>query len=120
MGNEAKDINQMKTDIAVLNKDVSQIAGLFDRFDITIDKLSDLATSLRQLIAVHEERLEQHSRQIAMLAAAAEKRRGEYQKSESQIYKELTKLQIKVAVFVVTASLITAWILKSGILSGLF
>lgn len=48
--------------IAVLEKDISQIIGLFQKLDTTIDKLSEVSSSIKQMIAIHEVRLNQQEK----------------------------------------------------------
>lgn len=43
----------------MLERDVEQFQGLFDRLDSTIEKLTDVSQSIKQLLAVHEQRIDQ-------------------------------------------------------------
>lgn len=54
--------NQSGQKIAVLEKDISQIIGLFHKLDTTIDKLSEVSSSIKQMIAIHEIRLSQQEK----------------------------------------------------------
>lgn len=54
--------NQQTSKIAVLEKDISQIIGLFHKLDTTIDKLSEVSSSIKQMIAIHEVRLNQQEK----------------------------------------------------------
>lgn len=47
----------LQTKVAILEKDISQFAGLFERLDQTIEKLTDVSQTIKQLLAVHESRL---------------------------------------------------------------
>lgn len=47
----------LQTKVAILERDVSQFAGLFERLDQTIEKLTDVSQTIKQLLAVHESRL---------------------------------------------------------------
>jgi len=46
--------------VAVLERELMQISGLFDRLDATLEKLTDVSQSIKQLLAVHEMKLNQH------------------------------------------------------------
>lgn len=48
---------ELQTKVAVLEKEVSQYNSLIAKFDLTIDRLSDVSTSLEKLAVVHEQRL---------------------------------------------------------------
>lgn len=56
-----KELNQLdpelQTKVAVLEKEVSQYNSLIAKFDLTIDRLTDVSTSLEKLAVVHEQRL---------------------------------------------------------------
>jgi uncharacterized protein YlxW (UPF0749 family) len=56
-----KEINhldpELSTKVALLEREVSQYNGLIAKFDLTIDKLSDVSASLEKLAVVHEQRL---------------------------------------------------------------
>jgi flagellar biosynthesis chaperone FliJ len=56
-----KEINHLDPElsmkVALLEKEVSQYNGLIAKFDLTIDKLTDVSTSLEKLAVVHEQRL---------------------------------------------------------------
>lgn len=47
----------LQTKVAILERDISQFAGLFERLDQTIEKLTDVSQTIKQLLAVHESRL---------------------------------------------------------------
>ena len=51
---ENPDINNMKTDVEILKKDVSNIQGLLSRLDTAIDKIADATGGISQILAVHE------------------------------------------------------------------
>lgn len=46
--------------VAVLEQEITQISGLFDRLDATLEKLTDVSQSIKQLLAVHEMKLSQN------------------------------------------------------------
>jgi predicted nucleic acid-binding Zn-ribbon protein len=53
---------QLSRKVAVLEKEVSQYSELITKFDTTIDRLSDVSTSLEKLAVVHETRLAQQEK----------------------------------------------------------
>lgn len=52
-----QDINDMRTDVEILKKDVSNIQGLLGRLDTAIDKIADATGGISQILAVHEQNL---------------------------------------------------------------
>lgn len=43
--------------VAILEKEIHQYNGLMDKFDQTIERLSEVSNSLKSLVVVHEQRL---------------------------------------------------------------
>ena len=46
------------TKVAILEKDMSRISIILDKLDATIDKLSDFSSSIKELLAVHDHKLQ--------------------------------------------------------------
>ena len=53
-----KDYNEMKTDVEILKKDVSNIQGLLSRLDTAIDKIADASGGISKILAVHDQAIE--------------------------------------------------------------
>jgi myosin heavy subunit len=53
---------QLSKKVAVLEKEVSQYSELISRFDLTIERLAEVSTSLEKLAIVHENRLTQQEK----------------------------------------------------------
>ena len=58
----AKEIISQKEDIAILKNELTNQNALHNRLDIAIDKLTNISTNLKSMIAVHEEKLNQSER----------------------------------------------------------
>lgn len=54
---------QVKTDVELLKRDMELLAGLAEKFDDAIDRLSDISTSVDKMLAVHEMRLQNQEQQ---------------------------------------------------------
>ena len=61
------------TRIAVLERDISNITGLFGRLDSALDKLTDISGSIKQLLAVHDQRLNNQEKVDEKLNSMIEK-----------------------------------------------
>ena len=48
---------ELKVQIEGLKKDVENVANLNARLDVTIDKLTDISSSIKSMLAVHEEKI---------------------------------------------------------------
>ena len=74
-----------ETRVAVLEKEFSSISGLFDRLDRTIESLTEISGSVKQLLAVHDSRLDTQEKQDEKLHTMIENRR----KTTDQQYEAL-------------------------------
>ena len=66
-------LNAVKTDVAILKKDVSNIQGLLGKVDDAIDKIADASNGISQILAVHQSKIDDTADDIGALAAASEK-----------------------------------------------
>ena len=53
------DTTDIKVDIESLRKDIENINTINNRLDTAIDKLTDVSTSIKSMLAAHEEKLDQ-------------------------------------------------------------
>jgi pyruvate kinase len=54
-------MSELETKVAVLERDISQMMNYCDKIDVTMEKLTDISISLKQMLAVHEHKLGQHA-----------------------------------------------------------
>ena len=52
------DQTEIKVDIEALKKDIENINNIQGRLDTAIDKLTDVSTSIKSMLAVHEEKIQ--------------------------------------------------------------
>lgn len=83
--NENRDISGVKIKLATLKKDLENVNSIQERLDNAIDKLTDVSTSIKSMLAVHEEKI---SRQEKMDEVIFDKIRDRADEIES-VYKEL-------------------------------
>ena len=67
----------MMEDFTGLQKDITKISTIVDRFDVAIDKLTEVSTSVSQLLAVHETKITAHDVLAKQTVELMEKRRVE-------------------------------------------
>ncbi len=58
---------QVKTDVELLKRDMELVSALAEKFDIAIDRLTEVSTSVDRMLAVHEVRLENQEQQREIL-----------------------------------------------------
>jgi len=55
--------DELRTDVELLKRDIQLIAGLAEKFDVAIDKLSAVSVTVDKMLAVHETRLSNNEQQ---------------------------------------------------------
>lgn len=83
------DINELNLQVAQLRNDMAQINVLVDRLDITIAKLTEVSTSVSQLLAVQGNRLDQQEKSSNQIAYLLEKRKDEMLESLEILHKRI-------------------------------
>ena len=58
---------EMKTEVELLKRDFDLLAGLAEKFDVAIDKLTNVSTSIDKMLAVHETRLDSAEKQSEVI-----------------------------------------------------
>ena len=71
------EINKLVDDVSYLRKDMAVVGALVDRLDTTIDKLTDISSSVSNLLAVHETKLTSQEILTKQLTDLVEARRVE-------------------------------------------
>ena len=84
---EYKEISGVKVKLATLKKDVENVSNIQDRLDHAIDKLTDVSTSIKSMLAVHEEKI---TRQEKLDEIIFDKIRDRADEIET-VYKDLSK-----------------------------
>ena len=80
---------QFKVDIATLKKDIKQARDIHSRIDNAIEKLTDVATSIKQMLAVHEEKIQQQEAADKALYDLVENRRAEADKKLEDVHSRI-------------------------------
>ena len=70
-------INKLSEDVSYLNRDMAVVNTLVGRLDMTIDKLTDISSSVSNLLAVHETKLTSQEIISKQLSDLVEARRVE-------------------------------------------
>ena len=81
------DTTEIKVDIESLRKDIENVNTINGRIDTAIDRLTDVSTSIKSMLAVHEEKI---TRQEKIDEVIFDKLRDR-QEEISDVYRELKK-----------------------------
>ena len=82
-----KDTTDLKIDIESLRKDIEQINGINGRLDTAIDRLTDVSSSIKSMLAVHEEKIQRQEKIDEVIFDKLKDRAEEI----SDVYRELKK-----------------------------
>lgn len=90
---ENGEIKKLTADVTSLQKDMAQIGTLVDRLDITIEKLTEVSTTVSQLLAVQGNRLEFQEKAADKIQELIEKRRLEVEQITKEINSRIEKVE---------------------------
>ena len=81
------DNTEIKVDIESLRKDIENVNTINGRIDTAIDKLTDVSTSIKSMLAVHEEKITRHEKIDEIIFEKLKDRADEI----SDVYRELKR-----------------------------
>ena len=81
------DKTEIKVDIESLKKDIENMNTINGRIDTAIDKLTDVSTSIKSMLAVHEEKIQRQEKIDEIIFDKLKDRADEI----SDVYRELKK-----------------------------
>lgn len=80
---------EIKVDIELLKKDVTTMSALLSKFDTTIDKMQEIASSLSRMVSLQEQRLETQEKTTSEMQSILEMRRQEQQNNIKDVYNRI-------------------------------
>ena len=78
-----------KIDIAKLKKDVEEFDRIHNRLDIAIDKLTDVSTSIKSMLAVHSEKISRQEQIDEIIFEKLKERAGEIDNVRRELTREI-------------------------------
>ena len=81
------DTTEIKVDIESLRKDIENVNTINGRIDTAIDRLTDVSTSIKSMLAVHEEKITRQEKIDEVIFEKLKDRADEI----SDVYRELKK-----------------------------
>jgi len=81
------DTTEIKVDIESLRKDIENVNSIHGRIDTAIDRLTDVSTSIKSMLAVHEEKIARQEKIDEVIFDKLKDRAEEI----SDVYRELKK-----------------------------
>lgn len=83
-------VSKLAEEVSYLQSDMAKVGTLVDRLDTTIDKLTEVSSSLSQLMAVHEAKITAQEILSKNTAELVEKRRLEMEDKIQQIHSRIS------------------------------
>lgn len=80
----------LKTKVAIIEKEISQINALFGKLDSTIDRMTEVSISVNQMLAMHETQIKQTAEDAENLFHLIEKRRMENDENLKELHSRIT------------------------------
>ena len=87
------DVKRLAENVSSLQQDMAQVGALVDRLDVTIEKLTEVSSTVSQLLAVQGNRLEFQEKVAEKLQDLVEKRRQETDTSIKEVYNRVEKVE---------------------------
>ena len=78
-----------KVDIAKLKKDVEEFDRIHNRLDIAIDKLTDVSSSIKSMLAVHSEKISRQEQIDEVIFEKLKERAGEIDNVRRELTREI-------------------------------
>jgi len=91
----AEEITNLKVEVAGVKKDIEQVNNLNGRLDTAIEKLTDVSTSIKQMLAVHEEKIARQEHIDEVIFDKLKERAGEIDNVHRELSKEIQQVEKK-------------------------
>ena len=88
----------VKVQITGLKKDIENMANLNVRLDTAIEKLTDVSTSIKQMLAVHEEKISRQEQLDDVIFDKLKERAGEIDNVHKELSKEIQHVEKRLLV----------------------
>ena len=83
----------IKVQIAGLKKDIENVNNLNGRLDAAIEKLTEVSTSIKQMLAVHEEKISRQEQIDEIIFDKLKERAGEIDTVHRELSKEIQQVE---------------------------
>jgi len=95
----------LKVELAKVKKDIENVNSLNGRIDNAIEKLTDVSTSIKQMLAVHEEKIARQEQIDEIIFDKLKERAGEIDTVHRELSKEIQHLEKRLLVEIKTIKL---------------
>ena len=95
---------EIETRVAVIENNLEKMGSFFDRLDTTMEKLTEVSSSIKELLAVHELKINQNDDRTAHLLQQMEARREQIE-SKIALSEKGTKSELELVETKLTLSI---------------
>lgn len=85
--------NELETRVAVLEHDVSQMSSFFSKLDSTMEKMIDISSSIKEMLAVHDMKIIKSEEHTENLYSLIEKRRYQSETQHQVIQNKISETE---------------------------
>ena len=97
--------SDVKVQITGLKKDIENVTNLNTRLDTAIEKLTDVSTSIKQMLAVHEEKISRQEQIDEIIFEKLKERAGEIDNVHRELTKEIQQVEKRLLIEIKTIKL---------------
>ena len=83
----------LKVQLEGLKKDIENVSNLNSRLDLAIEKLTDVSTSIKSMLAVHEEKISRQEQIDDIIFGKLKDRESEIDNVHKELSKEIQQVE---------------------------
>lgn len=83
-------VKSLETEVALVKQDVNQIGQLFSKLETALDKITDVSNNIGQILAVHEQRLQDGEKEFEMLRSDMNNAENKFDDEVKDLHSRLT------------------------------
>ena len=95
----------LKVELAKVKKDIENVNSLNGRIDNAIEKLTDVSTSIKQMLAVHEEKIQRQEQIDEIIFEKLKERAGEIDLVHKELTREMQQIEKRLLIEIKTIKL---------------
>jgi vacuolar-type H+-ATPase subunit I/STV1 len=84
--------DDISTRVAIVEKQLDTVYGVFSRFETAVEKLTEVSSSMKELLAVHDNRLMEREKADLTIFELIEKRKEEYSRGVERMHQKMEDL----------------------------
>ena len=95
----------LKVQLEGVKKDIEGVTNIQGRLDLAIDKLTDVSTTIKSMLAVHEEKIQRQEQIDEIIFDKLKERAGEIDNVHRDLTKEIQQVEKRLLIEIKTIKL---------------